>query len=276
VKKLFLNIVPKKFISKITSYLSELTIPFALRNWVYTKYSSVYGVNLLEIEKDISEYNNFSKFFTRNLKKGSRIIQDQILVSPVDAVCVEQGTVNENTLIQAKGIKYSLDELFNNSRLRKLFSNGNQYWTFYLAPGDYHNIHSPCSGKITSLLYVPGDLYPVNNFSRYIIPNLYIKNERVISIVESEDLKVAVIKVGAMNVGSIGVEYLQSFREECRKKKLNRNLIEFRDPIEISKGEKLGTFYLGSTVIVIANGINSKELPSKKDKKVYFGEGLLL
>lgn len=249
--QLFFILLPKSIISRFVGLLSVLYIPEFLREFLFSLYIKAYQVEESEIELPLKSYHNFRCFFTRKLKYGSRQISKNKLISPVDGVVLSCGNYDNGTLIQIKGFTYSINDLLNHSVICNYFGDLGSYCTYYLAPGDYHRIHSPADGMIVSRLYVPGSLFPVNDFSRKNIPDLYVRNERLITLLDlGSSHFVAVVKVAALNVGKIGIAYDEVYLNDQQRYK------QFLEPIPTSKGDDLGVFYLGSTVIVISNQIN--------------------
>jgi phosphatidylserine decarboxylase len=246
--------LPLKTLSRATGVLSRLSIPRPLRGILYGSFSKFYGLKVHEAENDITEYDSFSSFFTRNLKPGIRPIGSG-MVSSVDGTLLEFGCISNDTLIQAKGLTYSLDALIPVPEIADLFRSGS-YACAYLAPGDYHHIHSPLEGDITSAIYIPGRLLPVSLSAMRSVPSLYCSNERIITLLKSDDALgfCAVVKVGATNVGSIGLEYRKEFVNGVSKAQTAKNgfyTMKISPELHIQKGARLGTFYLGSTVIIL-------------------------
>lgn len=246
MKKLLWDILPKKSVSRISGKLarhsmSKKLIPFYIR---------LYNIDLTPVKKDVNEFNSLLDFFVRELDPAERPIHEDAVVSPVDGTIVEIGTIDKGTLIQAKGIQYSLASLLGNDEKYIKAFNGGKFVTLYLSPRDYHRIHMPVEGEVSQLLYIPGQLYPVNKMGLENIPGLFARNERIISYVESNVGHVAVIKVGATNVGSIKVNYdplISSNKKRC--KELEQKA--YNPGMPLAKGEELGRFEFGSTVILL-------------------------
>jgi len=275
VKIVLFYLLPKNIISYLIGGLSKIKIPVAIRETLYGLYVKNYSVNLDESKLKLVDFDSFSKMFVRELKPNIRPISDTSeIVSPVDGTCANIGVVKSDTVFQAKGINYSLSSLFNDSIIGQHFADGAKYWTFYLAPGDYHRIHSPVEGRVVSRLYVPGHLFPVNEYTRNFLPNLFIENERVITLIETiKNEFIAVVKVAALNVGGIELDFEKDFRNRSLSN-VNDRFKLFREPIPIKKGEELGSFYLGSTVIVVSNikGLKSLDI---LNSKVKYGEKIV-
>ncbi len=276
-----LKFLPLKCISKIAGVLSRVYLPLFFRKVLYGSFSRVYGVNLSESENEVEEFERFSDFFTRSLKAGIRPLGEG-LVSPVDGRILEFGDIKDNLLFQAKGLYYTLEDLFvpeeYNPEEYKLsypdvFRNGS-FSCFYLAPGDYHHIHAPLDGTVIERIYVPGALLPVSLSAVRSVPALYCTNERVISILATSLGLLAVIKVGATNVGSIGLEYENDFRTNLDACKPQEKIRKFNSEIQVKKGDRLGTFYLGSTVIVVSEKKVSYMSDIYPHMKVKYGQSI--
>lgn len=247
-----LYLIPKNYLSFWIGKLARIQLPKSLMIFLLQWFCRRYKVAVNEAEHDLSEYQSFQAFFIRNLRAGLRPIGEG-LVSPVDGRIVEFGEITDGTLVQAKGKIFLVSDLLFDNILTAKF-NGGYYITIYLAPGDYHHIHSPISGRLISSIYVPGALWPVNNWSVNNIENLFPQNERIISVIENDGLAVAVVKVGATNVGSISVVYSDLVSNACPGLgKGGREVMKLDNIGEknFQRGERLGTFNLGSTVILL-------------------------
>lgn len=248
---LILSILPKNLLSKLFGLASQLRLPRFMMIPILTAFARMYKINLDEAELNLTEYKSLNLFFTRALKAGARIVssEENAVVSPVDARVTAYGDIDENTMIQAKGIDFSLAELLGSKKYAPFFESG-KYITFYLSPQDYHRIHSPFFGKILGFYYEPGKLFPVNELAVKGIRGLFPKNERLITFLQTDYGKVAIVKVGASNVGRIRVTY--------DNKIVTNSLIRFPKEVEytnvdimIQKGGELGRFEMGSTVILV-------------------------
>ena len=234
-------------------------------------FAKAYKINVSEAELNIKEYNSLNQFFTRALKAGARIIDsaENAVVSPVDARITSFGNIADDTLIQAKGFDYSVKELLGSEKYYPFFNNG-KFITFYLSPQDYHRIHSPFYGKILGYYYAPGKLFPVNDAAVGGIRGLFPKNERLITFLQTEYGKIAVVKVGASNVGKIRVTY----DTKIVTNKLIRFPKEHEYPnvnIMIDKGSELGRFEMGSTVILVFENDTIDLNPFVKDERSTYG-----
>lgn len=218
------------------------------------------------------DYPSFNAFFIRKLKPDRRPIAngitaaaDNIICSPVDGTLSQIGSIKEQQLMQAKGIYYDLDTLLGGDKeLSQYFADG-LFSTIYLAPHQYHRVHMPISGRLIKTIFIPGDLFSVSARANVWIPQLYTKNERLVCIFETELGQMAIILVGALLVGSIHTVWRDAPHRTTQITQEN-----FTDmPIEIMKGNELGYFKMGSTVIVIfAKDVVSWTLPSFTDVKM--------
>lgn len=224
-------------------------------------YASWFRVNTGEAGLQIGKYSSLQEFFTRKLKPGARRIEGgaETVVSPVDGVVAELGRIDQGTLVQAKGVAYTVAELLGGDISRALGFNGGQYLTIYLSPRDYHRIHLPIDGKVTGCAYIPGTLWPVNSLGVRKVPGLFARNERLITYLDTPAGVVAVVKVGAAGVGSVRVVYEQAANAGGRiVGQLGTNLRGGK-PAQcdlpagpfLAKGEELGYFEFGSTVILL-------------------------
>lgn len=245
-----LELLPKNAVSRAFGAVSDLEFPPTVQSTINRTFARFAGIDLGECDEPES-FGSLNAFFTRPLRQGARQVASTdpaTLVSPVDGLLSTHGKVVEDTLIQAKGREYSLVDLLDSGREAAAFRDG-YYATIYLSPRDYHRIHSPTSGRVVRLSYVPGHLFPVNPFAVRNVDELFAVNERLITYLDNPELgHIAVVKVGATCVGRIGVTYdeirtNQSFRR--------RRDIVLDEPVAVDHGDELGVFNLGSTVIVL-------------------------
>ncbi|MBQ3720322.1 MAG: phosphatidylserine decarboxylase [Fibrobacter sp.] len=251
----FMKLLPKNAASRAFGIVTRLRIPFvskALRN-VFANY---YKLNMEESEYPLSHYRNIGELFIRRLKPGARPIADSEIVSPVDGVLSQTGVFDENQkLIQAKGKYYTLKDLLRNEEMAKRFEGG-AFATIYLAPFNYHRIHSPVKGELVDAAYCPGTLWPVNVGSVERMEGLFCINERLTSRIRLEDgSEILVVKVGATNVGRIGVVYSDELLVNAGR--LPRDCKRFdwvpSTKVTFEKGGELGRFEMGSTVILVVD-----------------------
>ena len=187
--------------------------------------------------------------FTRPLKPGVRPIAEALLVSPVDGAISQFGPIENGQIFQAKGHDYTATALVGgDAQLAATFSHGS-FATLYLSPRDYHRIHMPCDGRLTRMIYVPGDLFSVNPATARGVPGLFARNERVVCVFESERGPFVLVLVGATIVGSMATVW-HGVVNPPRSGKV-REWTYADQQIALKKGEEMGRFLLGSTVVML-------------------------
>jgi len=218
-------------------------------------FSRYYKVDMKDAENpEFSSYHSFNEFFIRPLHTNARPIAtgNNVLVQPADGIISQLGDIHNEQILQAKMHNYSLEALLaGNYQLAKEFQNG-QFITTYLAPHDYHRVHMPCYGVLREMIYVPGDLFSVNPLITAKIPNLFARNERVICIFNTSFGIMAQILIGATFVGSIGTVWAGSItppRNGIIRRWTYPDSVDDEGAIVLEKGQEMGYFKLGSTVI---------------------------
>ena len=243
-----LGLLPQNLMSRAVGQLSFLPLPRPLMSLSLRSFAKLKVIDLEEMELPLSAYGSFAEFFTRGLKPGARIIDRRpgIAVSPADGHILNSGSLSEGQLLQAKGRSYAVEQLLGDEEEAQTFRGG-KWVTIYLSPRDYHRVHHPIEGRILSARYIPGRLWPVNRLGVQGVDQLFCVNERLITYLESSLGPVAVVMVGATSVGYITLRYDDSLKG-------NRGLPAGRlelEPISVARGEELGVFNLGSTVILL-------------------------
>lgn len=244
----FINQLPKKWLSHTLGSLVHLKLPQALNQKLIQNFVKYYGIDIEEAEKNISEYDSLGDFFSRRLKAGARPVEGEV-IHPCDSLLLESGKVHNQLLIQAKGRHYSVQDFLPENPWADDFLEGS-FFTYYLAPHNYHRVHSPVSGEIGWSTYVPGELWPVNSWSVKKVKDLYVVNERVVTGLETEKGKVIVVMVGATNVGSMSFTFDPNIKTNLpgKKERVHRTYDPKR---KIQVGDEFGVFHLGSTVVVL-------------------------
>jgi phosphatidylserine decarboxylase len=249
------HVAPQRRLSSMVWSITRIEHK-ALKNALIRIFRLFYFVDMSEAARgDIADYKSFNDFFTRELLPESRPTptNERAVLSPADGAISQIGQIQNGRLIQAKGRDYSLQALLaDDIRLSQKFDNGH-FATIYLAPHNYHRVHSPVSGSIEKVRYVPGKLFSVNNRTARCVDNLFARNERTIVELSTAIGSVTVVLVGAMLVASmdiIGCELATEIRRN------SRNDEPFDVPIktefsEIREGDELGRFNMGSTVIIL-------------------------
>lgn len=221
-----------------------------LKNFLIRWFIKHYRVETsLALTSSLEDYPSFNAFFIRKIKPELRPISPGLktLVSPVDGTMAQKGSVKNGQLLQAKNFYFTLNTLLANDPIANLFDGGS-YATFYLAPRDYHRIHMPIDGHLKKSIYVPGNLFSVNKMTSEIIPNLYSRNERLITLFDTPVGPVIIILVGAMIVGSMQTVWM---KQPLKSKKIL--VQDFQQSLFLPKGSELGYFQMGSTVIILLN-----------------------
>jgi phosphatidylserine decarboxylase len=209
-----------------------------------------YGVNMNEAaEPDIGAYATFNDFFTRALKAGARPLAASDLVCPVDGAISRFGDMDHNRIVQAKGHHYlSVQLVGGDEALATQFDHGS-FATLYLSPKDYHRIHMPCDGTLTRMIHVPGALFSVNPPTARGIPGLFARNERVVCVFESPRGPFVMVLVGATIVGSVATVW-HGVVTPPRVREVREWRYDAR-PVALRRGEEMGRFLLGSTVVLL-------------------------
>ena len=244
------RILPKSLISRIFGWLTRIPLPSSIMRSLISWYTAKFGIDMNEYEIPSGGFRTFDCFFTRLLKEGMRPVDTdpRAIVSPVDARLDQFGPIKGDTIIQAKGMDFSLRDLVPSDSFRD-FQNGS-FMTLYLSPGDYHRIHAPAGGEITGYFHIPGKLYTVQEFMVQGLRRLFCINERVISFIKTGKGHIAVCKVGAMNVGRISLSYADVISNRSFRSRKEVHFTGQGRPA-IKAGEELGIFHLGSTVILL-------------------------
>ncbi len=209
-----------------------------------------YGVNMAEAANPkIESYESFNEFFTRPLREGARPLANADFICPVDGAISQFGPIADDQIFQAKGHSYSTRALVGGDEaLARPFQNGH-FATLYLSPKDYHRIHMPCDGKLLRMIYVPGDLFSVNPTTARGVPGLFARNERVVCEFQSSFGPFVLVLVGATIVGSMATVW-----HGLVNPPRTGNVREWRygdKEIALKKGDEMGRFLLGSTVVML-------------------------
>lgn len=245
-----LRLVPKNALSRAAGALTRAELPRPVRLAAMRAFAARYGIDLGECGS-LDGFRTFGEFFARSLRPGLRPVEpgEDVLVSPVDGVVSQVGRATAGRLVQAKGLDYTVEALLADATAASWFTDG-AFVTIYLSPRDYHRIHVPAGGAVTGYRYVPGRLWPVNAASVRTVPGLFTVNERLVTLLETPLGRCAVVAVGATIVGRIRAYYDPSIPVSNlpRARPVRR---DYPEPIPVVKGQELGAFEMGSTVIVL-------------------------
>jgi len=245
-------IMPKHAISRLVGKLAE-----AKMGWLTTKliklFIDSYGINMSEAKlKKASDFDTFNNFFTRELEEGARTIHvdDNTICYPVDGAISQQGDIIDGQLIQAKGFNYSLSSLLGGDEKTAAPFQGGKFSCIYLAPKDYHRIHMPMAATLREMIYIPGELFSVNPLTAENVPDLFARNERVVAIFDTKMGELAMVLVGATIVASIETTWAGTITPPAGKDIFRWQYPEGgSDAITFNKGDEMGRFKLGSTVV---------------------------
>ncbi|CUA81973.1 phosphatidylserine decarboxylase precursor [Gulbenkiania indica] len=221
-----------------------------MTQWMIRRFITRYGVKMEEaLSSDTSAYTTFNDFFTRALKEGARPLADTRLVSPVDGAISQYGPIEDGQIFQAKGKSYTATALLaGDAELARTFHHG-FFATLYLSPSDYHRVHMPCDGRLLRMSYVPGTLYSVNPVTARGVDSLFARNERVVCLFDSANGPFVLVLVGATIVGSMQTVW-HGVVNPPRGGSIRHWDYSDRN-ITLKKGEEMGRFLLGSTVVML-------------------------
>ena len=245
-------LLPKQALTHFAGFVASRE-----RGWVTTeiirRFVAKYRVNMGEaLDSDIASYLTFNDFFTRALKPGARPLSKADLICPVDGAISQFGAIEHDQLFQAKGHNYSTTAMVGGDKaLAEQYLNGS-FATIYLSPKDYHRIHMPAVGRLTRMIYVPGDLFSVNPVTARGVPGLFARNERVVCVFESARGPFVLALVGATIVGSMATVW-HGVVNPPRGKVVREWLYPASGQPEVmlKRGDEMGRFLLGSTVVLL-------------------------
>ncbi|WP_078121951.1 archaetidylserine decarboxylase [Thiosocius teredinicola] len=244
-----LRILPQHLLAAGMHRLARAETPWVKRLLI-EKISRRYGVDMGEAANpDLDAYPSFNAFFTRELKEDARPLADNAILSPADGKVSQIGAIDGENLLQAKGHSFDLTALLGGDKqAAHLFENG-LFATVYLSPKDYHRVHIPYGGTLTSMVFVPGDLFSVSEATTQLVPNLFARNERVICHFDTELGPMAVILVGAIFVGSMETVWHGEVR--AARGQPTKWTYQGEQQAVFAAGDEIGRFNMGSTVIVL-------------------------
>jgi phosphatidylserine decarboxylase len=240
-------LLPQHLLTWVAERLANSSRP-PLKHWLISDFIKRYRIDMRSAAvEDIRAYPTFNSFFVRQLKPGARSIVagKSEIASPVDGTIAQIGNIHSNQLLQAKHFYFDLENLLGGDQaLAKTFYDGH-FATLYLAPANYHRVHMPLTGQLNKTIFIPGKLFSVNRMTSELIPQLYSRNERLITIFDTAAGPMAIVLVGAMIVGSIQPVW----RDQPIKSAVP--IIDTPKQVILEKGDELGYFKLGSTIILL-------------------------
>lgn len=280
--KYILSVTPKSLLSLATGSVSRVKFPGVLQKKINSKFVSTFQIDLSEAAHRLDEFASIEDLFTRELKPGARKIAVADIVSPADGMLVKSLPIHNGEAIQAKGISYSAEQLVFGDQASTSSFDPAWFQTVYLAPHNYHRVHSPVEGRLTAIRHIPGKLWPVNEQFVGLIPKLFTTNERMVFDIETKSGgKVYVAMVGALNVGRIATKHCLDLVTNTTSRQVRptqREIVFSDSKITIQKGEELGIFMLGSTAVVVfdrkTQGIDRLKIVDSA-QVVHYGQSLI-
>lgn len=244
-------LLPRYWLTSITYWLARVESP-KIKDFLISRFVSLYDVSLDDVKLNVpADFATFNDFFVRELNDSARPIDADptAIISPVDGTVSAVGNIDGESIFQAKGIDYSLDDLLATDLQQAAAYVDGSFGTIYLAPFNYHRVHAPVAGDIVAARYVPGDLFSVNAATVANVSGLFRRNERLVLHIETSRGPAAVVLVGALNVGSVSTPWSGQIRP--RKQGVVETIDLGGGPSTVDKGDLLGWFNMGSTVILL-------------------------
>lgn len=238
------HLLPHHALSRLVGFLARCKIG-PVKDALIKLFCKAFKVDMQDcVRQRPDEFEHFNDFFTRELKPDARSWEEGA-PSPVDGTVSQMGDIRQGRLIQAKGRDYRVDDLVADPQLAARLDGG-QFATLYLSPKDYHRIHMPFDGTLKKMIHVPGRLFSVNKATAEGVPNLFARNERAVCVFDTPHGEQVLVLVGAMIVASISTAWHGQVSPVR-----NVQTWDYRETreIKLSRGDELGQFYLGSTVI---------------------------
>jgi phosphatidylserine decarboxylase len=242
-------LLPKQALTALAGRFARARLG-SLTTWVITWFVARYRVNMAEAaDSDVTRYASFNDFFTRPLRAGVRPLANADFICPVDGAISQFGPIARDQIYQAKGHFYTPTALVGGDHeLAAQFHDGS-FATLYLSPRDYHRIHMPCDGRLRRMIHVPGPLFSVNPVTARGVPGLFARNERVVCVFESPSGPFVLVLVGATIVGSMATVW-HGVVSPPRERVIREWDYADRN-IALRKGDEMGRFLLGSTVVLL-------------------------
>ncbi len=246
-------LLPKHLLTALVFHVARIRFR-PVKDFLIRRFAAIYKIDVGEAGSPVPDgYASLNDFFTRSLADGARPIDGsaESIVSPVDGTVSAAGRIDLNMLFQAKRKQYSLEDLLmTDVQDADRFADG-RFATLYLAPHNYHRVHCPLDAELVAARYVPGALYSVNEASVSLLPGLFTRNERLICHFSSDAGPVILVFVGALHVGSISTPWTGEIRPRRKGVVQDIDIQEKGVPTEVNKGDLIGCFNMGSTVIVL-------------------------
>ena len=266
------HVLPQQGLTRFAEFVANSR--GAWTRGIIPRFIRKYGVDMSEAARpDPADYACFNDFFTRALREGARPLADAPFVSPVDGTVIDCVQLDGDTLLQVKGHPYSARALVGGDAALVDLFDGGEAISIYLSPKDYHRIHMPCAGRLRRMVHVPGSLYSVNPATVAGVPGLFARNERVVCLFDSDFGPFVLTLVGAMVVGS-----MQTVWHGLINPPRSGTLREWRyddQDIRLARGEEMGRFLLGSTVVMLfPKGVLRPRIDWLPGRSVRVGEAM--
>ncbi|MBW3629720.1 MAG: archaetidylserine decarboxylase [Gemmatimonadetes bacterium] len=259
--------LPQGSLSRAFGSVADVPLPRPLRRPVLGAFARAVGIDVSEAELGFEDYPTLNAFFVRRLRSGVRSwpVADGALGSPVDGIVGQLGPVEQGRVLQAKGRWYSAAELLADPAAASAYDGGS-FITLYLSPRHYHRIHAPCGGTIGQAEHIPGALLPVNEAAVSHVANLFSRNERLVAYLDGVHGRVAVVAVGAYNVGRISAAFDPEWtgglpgegpsattqaRSVTNRRGVAGTVHRYDPPVRVALGDEIMAFHLGSTVVLL-------------------------
>ena len=240
--------LPHHAISRVVYKLTRIKSPLVAPS--IKIFSRAFGVNLNEAKNpDPTSYASFNAFFTREIKDELRPVADNLMVSPADGTVSQVGSIKQGRIFQAKGQEYSVQELLACSDKEALRYADGQFATIYLSPKDYHRLHMPFKGDLREQVHIPGRLFSVAPHTVKTVSRIFARNERVVASFDTEFGRMSMVLVGAINVAAIETVW-DGLVTPPKGTLISRKNYQMGDVV-LDKGQEMGRFNMGSTVIVV-------------------------
>lgn len=266
-------LAPQHGLSRLAGYLTSCQTPW-FKNRLIKWFIKQYGVDMsTALEPDPLQYPSFNQFFTRKLRIDARpiVAEPNSIACPVDGCISQLGAITRGRIIQAKGADYDIQQLLGGTAQRAAPFLGGSFMTIYLAPKDYHRVHIPFAATLREMVYVPGSLFSVNPLTTETVPGLFARNERVAMLFDTTAGPMAVVMVGAMLVASIHIAWEGTITPP--KNKAVNHWSYTNQTKHFAKGDELGYFELGSTVVILFGAQGAQWLETlRPEQTVRFGQ----
>ncbi|VAW77086.1 Phosphatidylserine decarboxylase [hydrothermal vent metagenome] len=251
LKSLPLYLLPHHAVSRLTLRLTRIRTRW-FKNAFIRWFAGQYQVNWNEaLHRQAEDFEHFNAFFTRELAAGMRPLEgdEKTVASPADGHVSQIGNIDEDTIFQAKGHRFSTTELLGgDTEAARLFHNGS-FVTVYLSPRDYHRLHMPLAGQLRKTVYVPGRLFSVAPHTTRVVPRLFARNERLVALFDTCAGPMAMVLVGAINVAAIETVWAGLVTPPHRRKVETSDFTS--DGVTLDRGAEMGRFNMGSTIILL-------------------------